>query len=80
MSQPSVSTPSKHSKEQSNPRSVCTDVDHFEVITDVVPLSMVPGHATPIRKPITTASRKGNPFKLSTSSSPSMTASDVRKC
>lgn len=78
MYQPYVSTPNKHTKEQSNPRNIGTDVDYSEVITDVVPLSMVPGHATPIRKPRTSASRKGKPSKVSASSSPYMVASDVR--
>ncbi|XP_050897106.1 uncharacterized protein LOC127103912 [Lathyrus oleraceus] len=63
MSQPSVSTHSKRTKEQSNPKSNYTDMDLSEVITDVVPLFMVPGHATSIRKPRTTTSRKGKPFK-----------------
>lgn len=51
MFKPSVSTPSKHTKEQSNPRSDGTDMNLDEVITDVIPLSMVPGHENPIRKP-----------------------------
>ncbi|KAI5383001.1 hypothetical protein KIW84_070417 [Lathyrus oleraceus] len=61
-----------------NPKSVGTDVDHFEVINDVVPLSIFPVHATPIRKPKTAASKKGKPSKVSTISSPSMAVSDVR--
>ncbi|KAI5415542.1 hypothetical protein KIW84_040822 [Lathyrus oleraceus] len=78
MYQPSVSTPSKRIKEKLNPRSVGTDVDHYEVITDVVPISIVLGHANPIRKPKTTASKKGKPSKVSVSSSLYMTAIDVR--
>ncbi|XP_050896340.1 uncharacterized protein LOC127103096 [Lathyrus oleraceus] len=78
MSQPSVLTPNKHTKEQSNPKNVDTEVNLFDVITDVVPLSIVPVHATPIRKDRTSASRKGNPSKVSTSSSPSMTTKKVK--
>ncbi|XP_050916171.1 uncharacterized protein LOC127131285 [Lathyrus oleraceus] len=50
----------------------------FRVITDFVPLSLVPSHGTPIRKPRTSASRKGKPSKVSTSSSRSMAASNVK--
>ncbi|XP_050875920.1 uncharacterized protein LOC127079579 [Lathyrus oleraceus] len=39
---------------------------------------MVPGHATSIREPITSALRKGKLYKVSTSSSPSMVASNVK--
>lgn len=78
MSLPSVSPPSKRTKEQSNSGSVSNDVDHYEVISDVVPLSMVPGHATPLRKPRKIASRKGKSSKVSTSSYPSIAASDVK--
>ncbi|KAI5447695.1 hypothetical protein KIW84_015232 [Lathyrus oleraceus] len=78
MSQPSVSTPSKHTKEQSNPKNVDTEIDPSDVITDVVPLSMVHVHATPIRKARTSSSRKGKPSKVSTFSSPSMTARNVK--
>lgn len=39
---------------------------------------MVLGHATPIRKLRTPTSRKGNPSKVSTSSSPSMAARNVK--
>ncbi|XP_050909888.1 uncharacterized protein LOC127123731 [Lathyrus oleraceus] len=39
---------------------------------------MVLGHVTPIRNARTSASRKGKPFKVSTSSSPSMTARNVK--
>lgn len=78
MYQPSVSTPSKHTKEQLNPKNVGTEIDLSDVITDVVPLSIVPVHATPIRKAITSASWKGKPSKVSTSSSSSMTAKNVK--
>lgn len=78
MSQPSILTPSKHTKEQSNPKNASTDIDLSEVITDVVPLFMLHGHANPIRKPITSASRKGNPSKVNTSSSPSMDSSNEK--
>ncbi|XP_050908497.1 uncharacterized protein LOC127122156 [Lathyrus oleraceus] len=78
MSQPSILTPRKHTKEQSNPKNVGTEIDLFDVITDVVPLLMVPGHATPIKKTITYASRKDKPSKVSTSSSPSMAARNVK--
>lgn len=74
MSQPSVSNPSKHNKEQSNPKNVGTEID----LSDVIPLSMVHIHATPIRKGRTYASRKGKPSKVSTSSSPPMTARNVK--
>ncbi|XP_050878659.1 uncharacterized protein LOC127082464 [Lathyrus oleraceus] len=59
-------------------RSVGIDVDLSEVIIDVVPISMVPGHETPIRKPRTTTSRKGKPSKASTSPSSFMVVSDVK--
>ncbi|KAI5385336.1 hypothetical protein KIW84_072075 [Lathyrus oleraceus] len=65
MSQPSVSTPNKRTKEQSNLMSVGTDVYLYEVITDVIPISMIPSHATSIRKPGNSASRKGKPSKSS---------------
>lgn len=83
MSQPSVSTPSRRTKEQSNPRIVCIDVDHSEVVIDIVPLSIILVHVTPIRKPRTTSSKKDKPSKVRKSSSPfmsvQMAASDVRK-
>ncbi|KAI5418811.1 hypothetical protein KIW84_043151 [Lathyrus oleraceus] len=78
MSQPFVSTPSNHTKEQSNPRSDSTDVNLAEVITDVVPLSMVSGHTNPIREPRKTNSIKGKPSKVITFSSPSMVSHDVK--
>lgn len=59
-------------------RSVNIDVDLSEVIIDVVPISMVLGHETPIRKPRTTSSRKGKPSKVSTSPSSFMAVSDVK--
>ena len=61
MYQPSISTPNNHTKEQSNPKTVGIEIDLSDVITDVVPLSMVLGHATPIRKVGSCASRKGKP-------------------
>ncbi|KAI5403948.1 hypothetical protein KIW84_051189 [Lathyrus oleraceus] len=78
MSQPSVSTPSKHSKEQSNPKNIGAEIDLSDVITDVVPLSIVHVHATSMRKDRTYASRKDNPSKVNTSSFPSMTARNVK--
>ncbi|KAI5439531.1 hypothetical protein KIW84_025073 [Lathyrus oleraceus] len=78
MSQPSVSTSGKLTKEQSNPKNVGTDIDLFEVTTDVNPLSMVHGHATPIKRLRTSSLRKGKPFKVSTSSSPCMNASNEK--
>lgn len=78
MSQPSISTHSKHTKEQSNPKNVGTETDLSDVITDVVPLSIILVHATPIRKAKTSTSRKGKPSKVSTSSSPSRTAKNVK--
>ncbi|XP_050908139.1 uncharacterized protein LOC127121735 [Lathyrus oleraceus] len=50
------------------------EIDLFDVITDVVPLSIVPVHATPMRKDRTSYSTKGKPSKVSTFSSPSMTS------
>ncbi|XP_050920169.1 uncharacterized protein LOC127137791 [Lathyrus oleraceus] len=76
MSQPYVSTMSKHSKEQSNLKSIGAEKDLSDVITDVVPLSIIPVHANPMRK-VRTSSRKGKPSKVSTFSSPSMTARNV---
>ncbi|XP_050885292.1 uncharacterized mitochondrial protein AtMg00810-like [Lathyrus oleraceus] len=78
MSQPSVSTPSKHSKENSNPKNIGAEIDLSDVITDVIPLSIVLVHATPMRKARTSAYRKGKPSKVSTSSFPSMTARNVK--
>ncbi|KAI5429852.1 hypothetical protein KIW84_034438 [Lathyrus oleraceus] len=63
MSQPSVSTPSKHSKEQSNPKNIGVEIDLSNFITDVVPLSIVTVHANTMRKASTSASRKGKPSK-----------------
>lgn len=77
MSQPFVSTPRKHTEEQSNPKNIATEINLSDVITDVIPLSMVHVHATPIRKARTFVSRKGKPSKVSTFSSPSMTARNV---
>ncbi|XP_050876108.1 uncharacterized protein LOC127079783 [Lathyrus oleraceus] len=77
MSQPCVSIMSKHSKEQSNPKNIGTKIDLSNVITDVVPLSIVPVHATPMRKAKTSSSRKGKPSKVSTSSTPSMIARNM---
>lgn len=77
MSQPSVSTSSKHSKKKSNPKNVSIEIDLSDVITDVVPLSIIPVHATPMRKDKTYSSRKGKPYKVSTSSTPSMTSRNM---
>ncbi|XP_050919331.1 uncharacterized protein LOC127136859 [Lathyrus oleraceus] len=77
MSQTSISIPSKSSKEKSNPKSIGTEIDLFDVITDVVPLSIVHVHATPMRKARTSSSRKGKPTKVSTSSIPSITARNM---
>ncbi|KAI5415325.1 hypothetical protein KIW84_040682 [Lathyrus oleraceus] len=61
---------------------VCTDVDQSEVVTDVIPFYIIPGHETLIRKPRKTASKKAKPSKVSKSSFPSMSvrmdASDVK--
>lgn len=70
MSQSYVSTPSKHLKEQSNPKNIGTEINPSYVITDVVPFSTVLVHATPMRKDITSSSRKGKPSKVSTFSTP----------
>ncbi|KAI5408155.1 hypothetical protein KIW84_054117 [Lathyrus oleraceus] len=67
MSQSSVSTPSKHSKEKSNPKNLGTEIDLYDVITNVVPLSIFPVHTTPMRKVRTLSSRKGKPSKSMTS-------------
>ncbi|KAI5389640.1 hypothetical protein KIW84_075075 [Lathyrus oleraceus] len=48
------------------------------LLLDVAPLSMVHGHATPIRKSKTSSLRKGKLSKVSTSSSPSMAASNEK--
>ncbi|XP_050909774.1 uncharacterized protein LOC127123616 [Lathyrus oleraceus] len=72
MSQPSLSTSSKHTKEQSNHKNVGTEIDLSDVITDVIPLSMFHVHAR------TSTSRKGKSSKVSTSSSPSMTARNIK--
>lgn len=77
MSQPSISTQSKHSKEQSNPKIIGTKIDLSDVITDVVPLSIDHVHATPTRKSRTSSSRKGKPSKVSTSFTPSMTTRNM---
>lgn len=50
MYQPSVSNPIKHTKEQSNPKNIDTEIDLSDVITDVVPLIVVHVHETPTRK------------------------------
>ncbi|XP_050920391.1 uncharacterized protein LOC127138028 [Lathyrus oleraceus] len=52
-------------------------MDISDVITDVVPLSIVLVHATPMRKAITSSSIKGKPTKVSTSSTPSITARNM---
>ncbi|XP_050876887.1 uncharacterized protein LOC127080617 [Lathyrus oleraceus] len=78
MSQPSISTPSNHTKEQSNPKNVGIEIYLSDVITDVVPFAMVLGHATPIRKARSYASRKSKPSKVSTYFSPSMAARNVK--
>lgn len=79
MSQASVSTTSKRTKEKLNPRIVYTN---SEVINDVVPLSIVHSHTTPIRNPRKTASKKVKLSKVSKYSSSSMSgqmaASDIR--
>lgn len=62
MSQLFISTPSKHTKEQSNPKNVGTEIDLSDVITNFVSLSMVTSHATPIRKARTSTSRKAKPL------------------
>lgn len=78
MYQLSVSTPSKHAKEKLNPKNVDTEIDLSEVVTDVAPLSIALVHATPIRKARISSSWKGKPSKISTSSSPSMNAKNVK--
>lgn len=78
MYQAFVSTPRKHSKEQSNPKIFGVEIDLSNVITDGVPLSIVPIHATPMRKARTSASTKDKPSKVITFSSPSMTARNVK--
>ncbi|XP_050897684.1 uncharacterized protein LOC127104541 [Lathyrus oleraceus] len=74
MSQPSISTLRKYFKEQANPKNIGTEIDLSDVITDVVPLSIIFVHATPMRKARTFSSRKGKPSKVSTSSTSTMTA------
>lgn len=78
MSQPSVSTPSKSFKEQANPKNIGIEIGLSNVIADVVPLSIVPIHATPVRKARTSSSRKRNPTKVSTSSTPSITERNMK--
>ncbi|XP_050914791.1 uncharacterized protein LOC127129696 [Lathyrus oleraceus] len=77
MSQSSCSTPSKSSKEQSNPKNIDIEIELFDVINDVVPLSVVPVRATPMRKDRTSCSRKGKPTKVSTYSTPSISAKNM---
>ncbi|KAI5386666.1 hypothetical protein KIW84_072988 [Lathyrus oleraceus] len=77
ISQPSVSTPSKSSKEHANPNNSGTVIDLSDVITDVVPLSIVVVHATPVRKARTSSSRKRKPTKVSTSSTPFITVRNM---
>ncbi|XP_050887278.1 uncharacterized protein LOC127092446 [Lathyrus oleraceus] len=77
MSQPFVSTSSKSSKEHANPNTSGTEIDLSNVITDVVPLSIIHVHATPMRKARTSSSRKSKPTKVSTTSTPSITASNM---
>lgn len=77
MSQPYVSTMSKHFKEQSNPKNIFTEIDLSDVIIDVAPLLIVPVHAIPMRKARTSYSRKGKPSKVSTPSTPSMTTRNM---
>ncbi|XP_050886712.1 uncharacterized protein LOC127091990 [Lathyrus oleraceus] len=78
MYQPSAFTPIKHTKKQSNPKNIDTEINLSDVITDDIPLVVVPGHATPIRKARKSSSRKGNPSKVSSSYSPSMAARNVK--
>ncbi|KAI5401186.1 hypothetical protein KIW84_065871 [Lathyrus oleraceus] len=73
MSQPFVSTPSKSSKEKSNPKNIGTEIDLSDVIINVVPFSIVSFLATPMRKAILSSSRKIKPNKVSTSYTPSIT-------
>lgn len=77
MSQPSVSMQSKHFKEKSNPKNIGTDIDLFDVITEVVPPLIVFMHTTPMRKARTSSSRKGKPSKVSISFTLSMTARNM---
>ncbi|XP_050914629.1 uncharacterized protein LOC127129504 [Lathyrus oleraceus] len=77
MSQPSVSTPSKSSKEQATPNNIITEIDLSDVIIDVVSVSTVLVHATPMRKVRISSSRKSKPTKVSTSSTPSITARNM---
>ncbi|XP_050917850.1 uncharacterized protein LOC127135075 [Lathyrus oleraceus] len=70
MSKPSSSTPRKSTKDQSAPRIACANVDHSDVVTDVVPLSIVPGHVPTKRRPITPTMKKAKPSSVSKSSNP----------
>ncbi|KAI5401313.1 hypothetical protein KIW84_065965 [Lathyrus oleraceus] len=61
MSKPSSSTPSKSTKDQLVPMIVFANVDHSDVVTDVVPLSIVPGHVPTKRRARTPIMKKAKP-------------------
>ncbi|KAI5407033.1 hypothetical protein KIW84_053334 [Lathyrus oleraceus] len=61
MSKPSGSTPSKSTKDKSAPRISCANVDHSDVVTNFVPLSIIPRHVPTKRRDRTLNVKKAKP-------------------
>ncbi|KAI5387401.1 hypothetical protein KIW84_073508 [Lathyrus oleraceus] len=70
MSKPSDSTPSKSIIDQSPHRIACANMDYLDVVTDVIPLSMVPRHVPTKRRARTHTGKKVRPSTVSKSSNP----------
>ena len=61
MSKPFGSTPCKSTIDQLVPRIACANMDHSDVITDDVPLSIVLGHVPTKRRARTPTGKKDRP-------------------
>lgn len=70
MSKPYGSTPSKNTKDQSTPRIACDNVDHSDIVNDIIPLSIVLGQVPTKRRAKKPIVKKVKPSPISKYSNP----------